>query len=75
MRFPLEVVGAGKQEITCRIHIKYADTIYLKTENDELDGNISKIYVVLKKMALEMDFGCESYTLLKKDINGNQMTT
>jgi hypothetical protein len=24
MRFPLEVVGAGKQKITCRIHIKYA---------------------------------------------------
>jgi hypothetical protein len=49
MRFPLEVVGAGKQEITCRIHIKYADNMDLKTETDDLDGKISKSYAVLKK--------------------------
>jgi hypothetical protein len=42
MRFPLEVVGAGKQEITCIIHIKYEDNIDLKTETDDLDGKISK---------------------------------
>ena len=42
MRFPLEVVGVGKQEITCRIHIKYADNMDLKTETDDLYGNISK---------------------------------
>jgi hypothetical protein len=46
MRFPLEVVGAGKQEITCRSHIKYADNMDLKTETDNLDGNISKSYAV-----------------------------
>jgi hypothetical protein len=75
MRFPLEVVGVGKQEITCRIHIKYADNMDLKTKIDDLDGKILKIYLVLKKMALKMDFGCESYALLKKGINGNQRTT
>ena len=42
MRFPLEVVGAGRKEITCRIHIKYADNMDLKTETDDMDGNISK---------------------------------
>jgi hypothetical protein len=47
----------------------------LKTETDDLDGNISKNYAVLKKMALKMDFGCESYALLKKCISGNQRTT
>jgi hypothetical protein len=46
MRFPLEVVGAGKQEITCRIHIKYVDNMDLKTETDDLDGKISKSYAV-----------------------------
>jgi hypothetical protein len=46
MRFPLEVVGAGKQEITCRIHIKYADNMDLKTETNDLDGKISKSYAV-----------------------------
>jgi hypothetical protein len=49
MRFPLEVVGAGKKNITCRIHIKYADNMDLKTKTDDLDGNISKSYAVLKK--------------------------
>jgi hypothetical protein len=63
MRFPLEVVGASKQEITCRIHIKYEDNMYLKTKIDDLDGKISKNYAVLKKKALKMDFGCESYAL------------
>jgi hypothetical protein len=42
MGFPLEVVGVGKQEITCRSHIKYADNMDLKTETDDLDGKISK---------------------------------
>jgi hypothetical protein len=42
----LEVVGVGKQEITCRSHIKYADNMDLKTETDDLDGNISKSYAV-----------------------------
>jgi hypothetical protein len=49
MRFPLEVVGAGKQEITCRSHIKYVDNLDLKTETNDLDGNISKIYTFFKK--------------------------
>jgi hypothetical protein len=49
MRFSLEVVGAGKQNITCRSHIKYADNVDLKTETDDLDGKSSKSYVVLKK--------------------------
>ena len=75
MRFSLEVVCVGKQEITCRSHIKYADNMDLKTESDYLDGNISKIYVVLKKTALKTDFGCESYAPFKKCINGNQRTT
>jgi hypothetical protein len=38
----LEVVGAGKQEITYRIHTKYADNMDLKTETDDIDGKISK---------------------------------
>ena len=46
MRFPLEVVGAGKQNITCRIHIKYVDNADLKTKTNDLDGNISKSYAV-----------------------------
>jgi hypothetical protein len=46
MRFPLEVVVVGKQDITCRSHIKYADNVDLKTEIDDLDGKISKSYVV-----------------------------
>ena len=62
MGFPLEVVGVGKQEITCRIHIKYADNMDLKTEIDDLDGKISKV----GRLALKMDFGCESYSLFKK---------
>ena len=49
MRFLLEVVGAGKKEITCRSHIKYADNMDLKTQIDDLNGKISKSYVVLKK--------------------------
>jgi hypothetical protein len=66
MRFPLEVVGASKQKITGRIHIKYVDNMDLKTETDDLDGKISKNYAVLKKTTLKTDFGCESYALLKK---------
>jgi hypothetical protein len=42
MGFPLKVVGARKQEITCRIHIKYEDNMDLKIETDDLDGKISK---------------------------------
>jgi hypothetical protein len=75
MGFPLEVVVAGKQDITCRSHIKYVDNADLKTETNDLDGNISKSYAVLKKTALKMDFRCESYALFKKGINGNQITT
>jgi hypothetical protein len=40
MRFPLEVVVVGKQDNTCRIHIKYADNVDLKTKTDDLDGKI-----------------------------------
>jgi hypothetical protein len=46
MRFPLEVVGVSKQKITGRRHIKYVDTMDLKTKIDDLDGMISKNYVV-----------------------------
>ena len=74
MRFPLEVVGAGKKKITGRIHIKYVDNMDLKIETDNLDGNISKNQAV-KKMALKVDFECESYALLKKCIKDNQRTT
>ena len=56
MRFPLEVVVAGKEDNTCRIHIKYLDNVDLKTETDDLDGKSSKIYVVLKTTALKTDF-------------------
>jgi hypothetical protein len=58
MRFPLEVVVVGKQDSTCRIHIKYADNVDLKTETDDLDGKSSKSYEVLKKTALKTDFRC-----------------
>jgi hypothetical protein len=75
MRLPLEVVGVGKQEITCRSHIKYANNMDLKNEIDDLDGNILKRNAVLKKMALKTGFGCKSYALFKKGINGNQGTT
>jgi hypothetical protein len=63
MGFPLEVVVVGKQDITCRNHIKYADNVDLKTESNDLDGNISKRYAVLKKTGLKTDFRCESYAL------------
>jgi hypothetical protein len=43
----------------------------LKTETDDLDGNISKTLGGLKKTAPKTDFGCESYALLKKCINDN----
>jgi hypothetical protein len=42
MRFPLEVVGAGKKKITGISYIKYDDNMDLKTKTDDLDGNISK---------------------------------
>jgi hypothetical protein len=47
----------------------------LKIEIDDLNGKISKNCVVLKKPALKTDFGCESYALFKKGINGNERTT
>ena len=74
MGFPLEVVVAGKQDITCRIHIKYPTNVDFKNETNDLDGKISESYVVLKNTALKTDFRCESYALLKKGINGNQLT-
>jgi hypothetical protein len=43
MGFPLAVVGAGKQKIIERSHIKYADNMVLKTKTDDMVGNISKI--------------------------------
>jgi hypothetical protein len=49
MGSPLEVVVAGKHDITCRSHIKYADNADLKTKTNDLDGKISKSYAVLKK--------------------------
>jgi hypothetical protein len=42
MGFTLEVVGADKHNITRRIHIKCVDNMDLKTETDDLGGNISK---------------------------------
>ena len=75
MGFPLEVVVAGKNENTCRRHIKYVDNADLKTKTNDLDGKISKSCAVLKKTALKMDFRCESYAPFKKCINGNQITT
>jgi hypothetical protein len=53
MRFPLKVVVVGKQDITCRSHIKYADNMDLKTETYDLDGKSSKNYAVLKKKGTE----------------------
>jgi hypothetical protein len=46
MRFPLEVVVVGKEDITCRIHIKYAYNMELKPKNDDLYGTSSKTYAV-----------------------------
>jgi hypothetical protein len=47
MRFPLEVVVAGKQDSTCRSHIKYADNVDFKNKTDYLYGKSSKSYAVL----------------------------
>jgi hypothetical protein len=38
----LEVVGASKQNITGRIHIKNVDNMDLKTKINDLDGKILK---------------------------------
>jgi hypothetical protein len=46
MRFPLEVVVAGKQDNTYKSHIKYANNVYLKTETNDFDGKSSKIYAI-----------------------------
>jgi hypothetical protein len=75
MGSPLEVVVAGKHDSTCRSHIKYVDNADLKPKTNDLDGKISKICEVLKKMALKTDFRCESYAPFKKSIHGNQITT
>ena len=75
MGSPLEVVVAGKHDNTCRSNIKYVDNADLKHETNDLDGKISKGCAVLKKMALKMDFRCESYAPFKKGIHGNQITT
>jgi hypothetical protein len=56
MGFPLEVVVASKHDSACRSHIKYVDNVDLKIETNDLDGKILKSYVILKKMALKMDF-------------------
>jgi hypothetical protein len=61
----MELVVAGKQDITCRSHIKYEDNVDLKTETNDPDGKISKSYAVLKKTTLKTDFRCESYVILK----------
>jgi hypothetical protein len=66
MKSPLEVVVAGKQDITCRSHIKYEDNADLKAETNDLDGKNSKSYAVFKKRTLKTDFRCESYALLNK---------
>jgi hypothetical protein len=42
MGFPMEVVGAGKKNITRRIHNKYAVNMDLKNKTNDLDGKISK---------------------------------
>ena len=42
MGFSLDVVGAGKKNITWRSHIKYVDNMDLKNGTDDMDGNISK---------------------------------
>jgi hypothetical protein len=46
MRFSLEVVGVGKQNITGRRHIKYVDNMDLKMEIDDLNGKILKNWAV-----------------------------
>jgi hypothetical protein len=42
MRFPLEVVSVGKQNITRIIHIKYEDNVDLKAKTNDLDGRYRK---------------------------------
>jgi hypothetical protein len=42
MRFPLEVVGIGKKNITGISHIKYVENIDLKVETNGLDGKFLK---------------------------------
>jgi hypothetical protein len=49
MGSPLEVVVIGKNDSTCRSHIKYVDSVDLKHETNDLDGKISKSCAVLKK--------------------------
>jgi hypothetical protein len=74
MGSPLEVVVIGKHDSTCRSHIKYVDNADLKTETNDMDGKISKSCVVLKKTT-KWAFDVRVMPLLKKSINGNQITT
>jgi hypothetical protein len=57
--------------ITRRSHIKYAKNMHLKSETNGLDGILLENRL-FKKNALKTNFRCESYSLLKKGINGNQ---
>ena len=66
MRFPLEVVVVGKKYSTCRSHIKYVDSVDLKTETDDLDGKSSKIYSVLKKWHWKQSSDVRVMPFLKK---------
>jgi hypothetical protein len=47
----------------------------LKDETDGLDENNLKNVLFQKTTTLKTNFGCESYALLKKGINGNRRTT
>jgi hypothetical protein len=45
----LEVVDSIKKKITGRSHIKSVDNMDFKNESNDLYGNISKNYAVLKR--------------------------
>jgi hypothetical protein len=74
MRFPLKVVGVGKQNIIGRNHIKYVDNMDLTLKLMIWMGKSQKIRRFRKKPALKTDFECEKLCPFKKDINGNQRT-
>jgi hypothetical protein len=71
----LEVVGASKQNITGRSQIKYANNMDLKLKLMIWMETSQKGRRFKKKKALKRDFTWESYALLKRGINNNQMTT
>jgi hypothetical protein len=61
MGFPLEVVGAGKQKITERSHIKYADSvarawerIFQKMVGSEACSERLYIYIYIQKKTCRM---------------------